>query len=73
LVLTDTTDSDDTIRFELTCDGCGVTFTADTSVRADAADLWMAAFWQGWRLARGSSRQFGHQCGACVTPPATIE
>ncbi len=58
---------DDQNSFILACDGCGGRYPA-AHVVGDAVDLWLAAYRQGWRLARGPGIEFAHLCPACGTP-----
>lgn len=64
-MLSESMNAADEIVFDLNCDGCGVTYAAGPGLRASAADLWMSAYWQGWRLGRGQGRELGHTCPAC--------
>lgn len=58
------------IVFSLVCDGCGRRYPAGPEVEGDPVDLWLAAFRDGWRLAKGLPIEFLHHCPVCSPPPA---
>jgi hypothetical protein len=65
-----TTSCDDGMRFDLTCDACGASFSATPQLRHDPAALWRATAERGWALTpNGPSGT--HRCGDC-RPSTTL-
>jgi hypothetical protein len=68
-VLSRTTSCDDGVRVDLTCDGCGASFSTTVRLHQDPAALWRAASERGWALLPNGCSS-GHRCGDCPPSPA---